>query len=345
MSPAYFDPVCERPSDLTWPVRVGRNSSSPTWKVANGPSFERLGSSYYVALPRSGSVEQRIVNAAARLGHDSSRGCVTAWAGLRWYGAAHFDGAGPYGGDIVPVQLNVPVGNLLERPGIAVSRRDMAPSEMDVVEGLPVATIQRCLFDEVVRLDDLWSAVQAIDMAAAAGLISAWLFAIYVGNCNSRTGAPLAREAVSLAVDEARSGREAWSYLVWRLIALLGEPLVNRAVYSLGGRLLGVPDLFDPVAGLAGEYQGVHHKGIRQHRDDVIRGELFREHGIEMVEIVQGDSRSQAGLRILTARKRALFLPPERRLWTLDPPPGTPVAETLDQRLARLGLVEHLTHR
>lgn len=343
--PAYFDPVCERPDGLVWPLKVGRDSTSPTWKVANGPGYERLGSSYYVEQPRPTCVEQRIIEAAARLGPTTFRGCVTGWAGLRWHGASYFDGGGAYGGEVLPVPINLPSRGLLPRPGVEITHRIMSSTEREVVDGLPVATVQRCLFDEIVRLDDLWGAVQAIDMAAAAGLISVLLFATYVGECNSRLGAPLAREAVSLAVDEARSGRESWSRLVWRLVAGLAEPLVNQPVYALNGPLIGVPDLLDPVSGTSVEYQGVHHKEIGQHHDDVVRGELFRHHGIEVVEFVRGDSRDEAARRLLQARARAKFLPAGQRSWTLDPPPGTPVVETLDQRLERLDLVHALTHQ
>lgn len=288
--------------------------------------------------------EQRIIDAAARLHGDPARGVVTGWAGLRWRGARFLDGAPAHGTGELPVELSVS-GSLLQLPGSLITKRSMAPSETRLVDGLPVASVQRCLFDEIARLDDLWAAVQAIDMAAAAELISAWVFATYVGICNSRTGAPLARHAVSLAVDESRSPRETWMRLVWMLIAGLDLPLVNQPIYDLDGRLIGVPDLFDPVAGFAGEYQGEHHKAIAQHRDDVDRAELFRSHGIEIVEAVRGDSRKHAAQRILQARSRARFLTAAERTWTLDPPPWVRPVETLDAKLVRLGLADELGRR
>lgn len=341
-----FDPVCQRPHDLVWPITVGRHSSEPTWREANGPRYERLAKGYYTLRDRPGSVEQRIVDAAARLGCDCDRGVVTGWAGLRWWRASYFDGAGPHGGGCEPVEIIVcSPFNLVPLPGSLVTRRLIPLNERQLIAGLPVATVQRCLFDEVVRRGDLWQAVVAIDMTAAAGLLSAWQFAAYCGNSHGTTGAPLARRAVSLAVDEARSPRETWSRLCWLLIAGLPEPLVNRAVYSMEGRLLGIPDLFDPESGLGVEYQGVHHKGVRQHHDDVVRAELLREHGIELVEIVQGDTRAQAAQRMLQARARALQIPASRRAWTLTPPPWVPRVETLDERMERLGLVPPLTRQ
>lgn len=341
MAATLLDPRCSRPDGLCWPLPVGRLSRNPSWEVANGPGYDRLAQGFYVPVRRPDCVEQRIIEAAARLRGDPARGVVTGWAGLRWFGARFLDGAPAHGVGELPVELNVN-GSLLELPGTLVTKRSMAPSETRDVAGLPVASVQRCLFDEIVRRDDLWAAVQAIDMAAAAELISAWVFATYVGICNSRTGAPLARHAVSLAVDEARSPRETWMRLVWILIAGLDFPLVNRPLYDLDGRLIGVPDLFDPVAGFAGEYQGAHHKAIDQHRDDVDRAELFRRHGIEIVEAVRGDSREHAASRILQARARAKFLGPAERTWTLEPPPWARRVETLDEKLERLGLVDEL---
>ena len=101
------------------------------------------------------------------------------------------------------------------------------------------------------------------------------------------------------------------------------QPLCNREVFDLDGRLIGVPDLLDVEAGLVGEYQGEDHKDGARHRKDVEREERFRDHGLEYFELVGGDiaRRHVAVTRMLNARRRAKFLPPESRAWTLEPPP------------------------
>ncbi len=335
-----------RPEGLVAASRVDQTGKDgPTWRAANGPRWRRVAPGLYVPSTTESSVEQRILEQAGRLGRGSRSGCVTAWAALRWRGAAFFDGRAPDGEVELPVPLSLgPTrGQLRPSSGCAIERLQLAPVEREVVAGLPVTTPQRALFDEVRRRGTLWEAVQAIDMAAAAGLISVWLFATYVGNMNSRNGAPLARHAVSLAVDESLSPRETWLRLVWTLLAGLDEPLVNEPIYDLDGRLIGIPDLFDPVAGLVGEYDGAHHKGVEQHRRDVRREGAFRDHGLEFVTIVQGDSRSTAAERVRAAHARAKFLPPESCAWTLERPAWDPQPENLDQRLARLGLVDALT--
>lgn len=306
MDQEEWRPSCARPSGLVWPVRVGRSSRDPTWRVANGPRYERVASGFYVPADRSRCVEQRIIEGAARLRPDGRTGVVTGWAGLRWRGAAFFDGRLPSGVGELPVELALggTGARLTPLPGVIVNRRCLLPQDREIVAGLPVAAIQCCVFDEICRRSDLWSAVQVIDMAAAARLISVWLFATYVGACNSRNGAPLARHAVSLAVDESRSPRETWMRLVWLLVAGLPAVLVNEPVYDLGGDLIGVPDLLDVASGLVGEYQGRHHKHREQHRRDVARGERFRDHGLEYFEVVEGDSRAVAAARMHAARGR-----------------------------------------
>jgi hypothetical protein len=208
-----------------------------------------------------------------------------------------------------------------------------------------VASVQRALFDEVTRRGELWPGVQAIDMTCAAGLISLRLFHTYVLARAAWEGVPLVREALSLAGEGSRSPRETWMRLVWVLLAELRTPLCNVPVFDLDGRLLGIPDLFDPEAGLVGEYDGAHHKERDQHRYDVSREERFRDHGLEYVAAVQGDSREQVAARILRARRRAKFLPPESCAWTLDTPSTWPLPPSLDERLVALGLVEDLTQR
>ena len=347
MDTGEWDPRCERPDDLVRAVRAGRAGrvdADLTWDEANGGRYERLGSGLYVPVERPRVPEQRVLDAAARLPADGSRGLVTSWGSLRWRGARYFDGIEPYGDEQVPVELAVRgTTSMRPRPGVLIGRRFVGARELEVVDGLPVASPQRGLLDEIARRGDLWAAVQAVDMAAAARLISVWLFATFVGACNSRSGAPLARHACSLAVDESRSPRETWMRLVWVLLALLPQPLVNRPVWDLDGRLLGVPDLFDVEAGLVGEYSGEIHKRRDQHRRDVTREDRFRDHGLEYVEVVAGDSRRVAAARIVAARARAKFLPPESCAWTLTPPAWAEVTETLDAYFERTGQVERLT--
>lgn len=287
-------------------------------------------------------VEQHILEQAARL---PDSGAVTGWAALRWRGGGFFDGHERDGTGWLPVPLVMGgVASLRQHPRSQISRERFPPRERTVVCGLPVSTVQRAVFDEMRRLGTLLHAVQTIDMAAAAALISVALMTAYVNpERNGYTGVPLVRKALTLAIDESRSPRETWLRLIWVALGL-PRPLCNRPIFDLHGRFIGCPDLFDPIAGLAGEYDGAEHKGRERHRRDVSREERFRDQGLEYFEVVAGDSRAVAAARMLNARRRARFLPPESRAWTVAPPPWWRVEETLDQRFVRLGMVEELTH-
>lgn len=226
-----------------------------------------------------------------------------------------------------------------------MSKIQLAPSEWEFVAGLPVATVQRALFDEVVRRRELWAGVEAVSMAAAAKLISVHLFSRYVAHRKAWEGVPLVRKVLEFARDEFRSPPEVRMHLVWLLVAELGWALANRPVFDLDGNLLGIPDLFDPVAGVVGEYNGEHHKTIEQHQKDVGREDRFRDHGLEYFTVVRGDSRSTMAARMVSTRARAKFLPPESCAWTLEPPPWYRMPESLDEYFERMGMVERLTHR
>ncbi|WP_232680820.1 hypothetical protein [Nocardioides sp. R-C-SC26] len=198
--------------------------------------------------------------------------------------------------------------------------------------------------------DSLVPAVQAIDMTAAAGLISAWLFAEYVGACNGLRGAPLARHAASLAVDEALSPRETWMRMIWVCDLGWEPPLVNLPIFDRYGRLIGVPDLLDPIRGIVGEYDGAVHRERERHRRDLERATRFRDAGLEVVTAVAGDTRAVVIDRLARARARV-----ERAQassdgsapgWTTRAPPSSmPARCELTQRLEAAGLGQALTAR
>jgi hypothetical protein len=286
-----------------------------------------------------GRVEQRILEQGSRI---RAYGSVSQWAALRWHGAAYFDGVG-YDGEQLPVPLILDSG-IRPDPRFTQTEEQLAPTEWEVVDGLRVTTVQRALFDEVRRVRSVREAGVAISMAAAARLISVALFATYIAQRQAWTGVPHARKAVGMARDDCRSPQEARMVQIWTLDAEFPPPLCNCEVFDLEGRLLGVPDLFDPEAGLVGEYQGEDHKNGSQHRKDVEREERFRDHGLEYFELVGGNiaQRQVAVQRMVNARRRAKFLPPESRAWTLDPPPWRTRPETVHEYLVHTGRADRL---
>ena len=313
----------------------------PTRHQAAGPYWRRTSWGMYVPSDVDGSVvEQRIVEQAARI---SAWGAVTGWAALRWHGATFFDGTSDGGRGQLPVPLVVHC-KLHPDARSTSTQEQLSRSERLVVHGVPVTTVQRALFDEVRRIDGVREKANAISMAAAARLISVQLFGRYVALRGPWTGIQGARDAVLLATDDCRSPQEFRMYVCWLLDAELPEPVLNREVYDLEGRLIGIPDLLDVEAGLAGEYQGADHKSHEQHRHDVEREERFRDHGLEFFEVVGGElsRRSLVVARMLNARRRAKFLPPESRAWTLETPPWRSRPESVHEYLVRTGRADHL---
>jgi hypothetical protein len=285
-------------------------------------------------------VEQRIVEQASRI---RGYGAVTAWPALRWHGASFFDGRTNGGHDELPVTL-IASTKLRPDPRFVHTEEQLASSEWSWVGGLPVATVQRALFDEVRRIEGVREKACAISMVAAARLISTQLFGTYVAHRGPWTGIQGARDAVRLAVDDCRSPQEFRMLMVWLLDAELPRPLLNREVFDLDGNLLGIPDLLDVEAGCIGEYQGEDHKDGQRHREDVEREERFRDHGLELFEVVGGDLRHRQKVveRMHHARNRSKFLPPESRAWTLEPPPWRPRPESVHGYLVRKGLADRL---
>ena len=197
--------------------------------------------------------------------------------------------------------------------------------------GVRVATVQRALFDEM-RYASLRAAVRAMEMTAAAGLISVGADArVRVAPAGLDGGSAHARRAAPLLRRQPLAARRPDLKLVWVLDAGLAYPLVNQPVFNLSGELLGYPDLFDPELGVVGEYDGVDHKARDRHRRDIAREQRFREHGLEYFSVVGGDLRDTELVvkRIRAARRRAASIPAGLRRWTIAPPPWWPQQPTL----------------
>ena len=333
-----WTPRCERPDNLVAPVRIDPTGlDGPTKRQASGPRWRQTSAGLYVPSDADESVvEQRIFEQGHRI---RQAGAVTGWAAMRWYGATYFNGEGP-DGSRRPVPLVLGRQPLRSDPRVDIDLSQIAPSERRLRAGIWVTTVQRALFDVMRREPALRLRVVAMDMAAAARLISSYLMGEYILERFAWTGVPEVRRALALASDHSRSPMETLLRLVWILDAQLSPPLCNVPVFDLGGRLLGYPDLFDVEAGMVGEYDGAHHKDGEQHRHDVTRESLFRDQGLEYFTVVGGElsDRPTVVRRIHATRSRAGFLAEGSRRWTLTPPPGwKPREEPLDVHLARLG--------
>jgi hypothetical protein len=319
----HWSPRCERPQHLVRPSRIDPTGiTGPTRGQAQRGGWRSSSHGWYVPLEvDAGVVEQRILEQSMRARRD---GAVTAWASLRWREASYFDGTADGVGGLLPVPLIRSAGaRLLDDGRATISRSQLAPHHREFVDGVWCTAAPRATFDEVVRRGSLRPAVAAVCMALAAGVTTLDELHRFALTTGPWEGIPLFRQALALSNECFRSGPEVYMYLRWVLDAGFPEPLVNPPVFDVRGRLLGCPDLLDPVAGVVGEYDGAAHKRRARHRRDVAREERYRDCGLEYFTVVAGDLRDERLVvqRMRSARGRAGFLPAQERRWTLTPPP------------------------
>jgi hypothetical protein len=231
-----------------------------------------------------------------------------------------------------------PRGRLDADGEIVVSREPLPPDEIWWRAGVPVAAPRRALFDEIRRHEDWREGVVSMDMAAAAGLVSlAQMHDYYDTHRRWRRARKVAR-VLEHSSERSRSPNETRMRNVWELDASLPRPLVDQEIFDRRGRLVAVADLLDPVAGVVGEYDGAAHLRTTRRGRDIRREEALRRLGLEFFDAVRPDLDDRAGLaaRMRSTRQRARFEDPEKRLWTIDPPPGRPREPSLDERLFHL---------
>lgn len=288
--------------------------------------------------------EQRILEQAVRL---SESGAVTGWASLRLHGAGFFDGRARDGFTYLPVPLAVGRdGRVRPDERVQVSREPLPQDEVVVRQGVRATTPARALFDEIRAKREVREAVTAMDMAAAALLVSVRQMWEYHAKHRSWRRAALVASALDLASERSRSPQESRLRLVWQLDAGLPRPLVNQPVWDGRGRLLGIVDLLDEEAGLVGEFDGADHRSAARHTADLERQERLERAGLVVVRVTGLDLREPRRIaeRLHFQRSRARFLPAAARGWTISPPPGVPREQTLDEYLLEQRLLRELHH-
>ncbi len=310
-----WQPKCAPPRGLVRPVAIDREGAAgPTPGKARGPRWRRTSPGLFVPVDTPISPEQRVLESWAGVPHSA----VTGWAALRLYGGGFFDGRG---GDVRST-MDVPLviaASFRPRPraGVRILRVKDPPTAFSR-HGVPVVMPERAVVDAMRLVNDERTATAVLDMAAAAEITSIERVRRYLLDTPPRTGGAQVHRALALGSERSRSPRETELRLIWTLDCSLPTPLVNQPVFTPGGELIGVADLFDPSAGVAGEYDGEHHRSRARHRRDVQRAEGFRDAGIETFVVVAGDSRAVVVRRILAAYGRARARTTRGRGWTLS---------------------------
>jgi hypothetical protein len=321
----------------TVPARVDKHGrSGPTRGELTGPLWRRSSHGFYVPASVDSDVpEQRIVEAAAVLPGD---GGVTGWAALRWHGARWFDGSED-GSRPLPVTVAISYLDVRPQPGIAVSHEQLRPSDLEVLDGLSITVPERSALYEMRHAPTVEDAVSAADMAMEADVVDRETLAAYAATLRTWTGIPQAREALLLARENSWSPQETRLRMLWIRLAGLPEPLCNQPVFDLAGRHIGTPDLLDPVAGVAGEYEGVVHLERRRRGLDVRREQAFLDAGLECFPVVATDWKDEAVIaaRIRSAYARAAHRVISDRAWTIEQPYWWIPTDTVARRRALSG--------
>ena len=316
--------------------RTGRRGPTPA--QARGRRWRQTSYGYHVPSSVDATVpEQRILEKHQLLDGD---GAVTGWAGLRLRRGNFFDGLLPDGITLMPVPLCVPK-HRRNQDGVRFLRDRLDPDEIVVIDGIRTVTAERATFDAMRLAPSLREAVVVLDMAAAAEITSIDRMRRYLVKRAGWKGVRRVRRALDLADENSRSPNETRMRLVWELDAGFPRPLVNQAVWTLQGRLLGYADLLDPVAGVVGEYDGADHRSATRHSADVDREGGFRDRHLEFFRVTGPDMRERrlVAARMVSVRSRAKWLPAADRTWTIEPPPGEQPELTLDQILEERDLV------
>lgn len=318
------------------PVRPDRAGiSGPTPWQARGVEWRRSSHTFYVPSYVDPTVaDQRIVEAAVLLPTD--RAAVTGWASLHWQGGRWFGGLGADGKTELPVPLSVDGHHRLRgRPGVRVFEDWLDPADILLVDGLPVTSAVRAVTVEVRRAPTLAAAVQVIDMAAFNDLVSLdELAADALTHLPARPWARKVRSALARAEENAWSPREVGMRLLWEE-AVGVRPLCNVPIFDAHGQHLFTPDLFDPENETVGEYDGIVHLEDGRRGRDVVREELVRDLGLELVTMVSADSANRDAFRArVRATCRRARSRPSSGGWTLEMPPWWTDTSTVAGRRA-----------
>lgn len=332
--------------DVVVPVRIDRSVQSgrvgrsgrrgPTPDEAKGPHWRCSSRGLYVpAHVDATRVDQRTVEAAAAL--PGEWGAVTGWAGLSWIESVWFDGTPWGGGPVRPVTLAVGGNRAIRpQPGIATSEERLLETDVILVDGVRVTTAVRSVCFEMRYARSLRDAVISLDMACFNDAVSLDEVAAYAATLSGWTGIPRCRAAIPLARENCWSPQEAGMRMCWEVDAGMPPPVCNVPVFGPDGRLLGTPDLLDPVAGVAGEYDSALHLTGQARSRDERREHLFRSHGLEYVTMLTGDAGDPTHFirRLLAAYDRAADIPASRRRWTIEPPGWWRDTTTVEARRA-----------
>lgn len=198
-------------------------------------------------------------------------------------------------------QIIVPPGTVPRRRAGLEPHEGLHEAEATVHRDLRVTTPERTWLDLSLTLNDV-DLVAAGDAMARLGLTSAERLAEAAEAARGRRRVVRARHLARMVRDRVDSPQETWLRMTL-IKAGLPEPKVNPDVSDEAGGWIGRPDLAYEDEKVAIQYEGdVHRFDQHRWRSDVLRDEVMREDGWEVVRVTAADRRRPAPM---VARVRA----------------------------------------
>ena len=313
-------------SACAWPRPAAELLAEGTTRgELRGSRWRQTSRGFYVRASESAapiSTTQRILDAWVPA---SGRAIVTGWAAAFVAGVDLLDGIDPWTMAPLPVDLLVPTeAHPRDREGVRYIRTASARLDMIETSGLAVATMPRAAFDGIRYAGDLAEAVAFADACAHAGRLDLTELRQFVERWPNHLGVEQARQAANVADQAARSTWESRLRVCWMMDARLPRPEANKPVFSLDGKLLGIPDLLDEATGFASEFDGQDHRDRHRHHDDNIREERLEGAGLTMSRADSIDlrprNRPALAIRLRDGYARALRRDRSSDRWTTTEP-------------------------
>ena len=285
-----------------------------------GSSWIRSSRGFYRPVSAE-SPTQRILDAVPLLG---ASGTIGGWAAAFMAGADWFDGINPYTGSPFPVDVLSP--DLKRRSTGLVRYRTAQLGADDVLELDDIATITvplRTAFDLARWAPTLEESVVALDgMLAQLGVSRAELSEYVIRHHHLHGGERVAQAAI-WAEPGVKSLWETRLRMCYRQQAGLPAPLINQPIFDLDGKFLGAPDLFDPEAAVASEFDGEYHRDRLRHRADNLREEDLEEANVTVQRVDSIDlirDRTPLSKRLQRGYQRGRRRDRRHDSWTLEQP-------------------------
>jgi hypothetical protein len=261
---------------------------------------------------------QRIQDAAVLV---PPGGALTGWAAGRLLGADELDGRGRSGHGREKVVIVVPLScHPAPRPDVQFVRSVLADDELVEIDGVRLTAAVRTCF-EIARSSSVEEGLVGADIMCRQVGLEPSDVQEYAEQHPRMRGLPVARAVLALADRRSRSSGESRLRYIWVVEAGLPRPQCNPYVLDGTGAVVAMTDLLDVESGLAGEYDGAEHRGLRQHTADNAREEDLEGLGCEVVRATSldvGPLRDRTVARILAGRERAAG---QVRAWGWRPSP------------------------